>query len=520
MIAPAAAAALVPPLRLDGLRAAGLYPDAQTDDARLCLANLRGAADAGAAVLNRIELAGLERGPVAQLRDTLTGETFEVGVRAVVNAAGPWIDDVRRLEDAQAGTSVTLSRGAHLVLEREGGWGAAVTIPIDRTRVAFAVPWAGRLLSGRRTRLRGRRTRDRADRGGGDDRFSRRLRSRWTSTHSGAVRARFAGVRVLPAGAVATARAHRETMLSSGPLGMVSVAGGKLTTYRRIALAVLHAAPGRARAAPDRPTPAAAAGRRGSRRRGRRPPASAHGARPAARGAPGGDLRLAGRGGDRRRPSRAARRRRARGRGSGALRAQTRVGGERGGRPASADDARGHRTGLGRGPPSGRGAARDRDPRDRPGDDRHDVPRRRRRAPRRAAAATASSRSTSRSRAGSSTIPRRSGSPCSARPRRRSRTAGIRRPSSRRSGSRTSARRRSSGSERRGGRSHRAIVWQDRRTAERCRDAARRAAARADRPRPRPVLLGHEARMAARAHRPAARRSSPSGRSTRGSSGS
>ena len=55
------------------------------------------------------------------------------------------------------------------------------------------------------------------------------------------MRARFAGVRVLPAGAGATARAHRETMLSAGPLGMVSVAGGKLTTYRRIALAVLHA---------------------------------------------------------------------------------------------------------------------------------------------------------------------------------------------------------------------------------------------------------------------------------------
>ena len=148
MIAPAAAAELVPLLRLDGLRAAGLYPDAQTDDARLCLANVRGAADAGAVVLNRVELDGLERGPVAHLRDTLSGETFEVEARAVVNAAGPWLDDVRRLEDARAGTSVTLSRGAHLVLERDGGWGAAVTIPIDRTRVAFAVPWAGRLLVG------------------------------------------------------------------------------------------------------------------------------------------------------------------------------------------------------------------------------------------------------------------------------------------------------------------------------------------------------------------------------------
>ena len=240
MIAPAAAAELVPLLRLDGLRAAGLYPDAQTDDARLCLANVRGAADAGAVVLNRVELDGLERGPVAHLRDTLSGETFEVEARAVVNAAGPWLDDVRRLEDARAGTSVTLSRGAHLVLERDGGWGAAVTIPIDRTRVAFAVPWAGRLLVG---------TTDAAFEGDARTIEPTEAEERQILAEAGLaleagalgpVRARFAGVRVLPAGSVATARAHRETMLSSGPLGMVSVAGGKLTTYRRIALAVLH----------------------------------------------------------------------------------------------------------------------------------------------------------------------------------------------------------------------------------------------------------------------------------------
>jgi glycerol-3-phosphate dehydrogenase len=58
---------------------------------------------------------------------------------------------------------------------------------------------------------------------------------------AGDVRARFAGVRVLPAGAADTLRAPRETTLARGRLGMLSVAGGKLTTYRRIALAVLHA---------------------------------------------------------------------------------------------------------------------------------------------------------------------------------------------------------------------------------------------------------------------------------------
>ena len=240
MIAPGAASKLIPQLRLEGLRAAGLYPDCQTDDARLCLANLRGAADAGGVVLNRVELVGLERGPVAQVRDTLSGETLEVGARAVVNAAGPWIDEVRRLEDSRAGVSVTRSRGAHLVLERNGGWGAALTIPIDRNRVAFAVPWAGMLLLG---------TTDSAFEGDARTIVPTEAEERQILDEArlavepdalGAVRARFAGVRVLPAGAGDTTKALRDTMLSTGPLGMVSVAGGKLTTYRRIALAVLH----------------------------------------------------------------------------------------------------------------------------------------------------------------------------------------------------------------------------------------------------------------------------------------
>jgi glycerol-3-phosphate dehydrogenase len=242
LIAPAAAATLVPPLRRDGLRAAGLYPDGQTDDARLCIAILRGAADHGALVLNRAELVGLEPGPIALVRDGIGGATVEVTVRSVVNAAGPWIDDVRRLEDGSAGRSVTLSKGAHVVLERRGDWGAALTIPIDRARVAFAVPWQGRLLLG---------TTDSPFEG--DARAVRPTEADErqilhevglaidSDALAAAVRARFAGVRVLPGDTVDTARAPRETTFSQGRLGMLSVAGGKLTTYRRIALAVLHA---------------------------------------------------------------------------------------------------------------------------------------------------------------------------------------------------------------------------------------------------------------------------------------
>jgi glycerol-3-phosphate dehydrogenase len=238
MIAADAAVELVPPLRRDGLRAAGLYPDAETNDARLTLANVRGAADAGAVVLNRAELVGLERGFVAQV--SVHGEVVDVPARAVVNATGASIDAVRRLEDPATGTSVTLSKGSHLVLERSEEWGAAVTIPVEAARVVFAIPWEGALLAG---------TTDRPFEGDPRDSVPDAAEERQIMDEVGTavdlsgadIRARFAGVRVLPAGSADTLRAPRETTLSRGRLGMLSVAGGKLTTYRRIALAVLHA---------------------------------------------------------------------------------------------------------------------------------------------------------------------------------------------------------------------------------------------------------------------------------------
>ncbi len=88
------------------------------------------------------------------------------------------------------------------------------------------------------------------------------------------VRAVFAGLRVLPGGEGETASARRETVYSRGPSGMISVAGGKLTTYRRIALDALEHLRGRPRPAPARPPAAPAAGRPGPRQR--RLPAGLH----------------------------------------------------------------------------------------------------------------------------------------------------------------------------------------------------------------------------------------------------
>jgi glycerol-3-phosphate dehydrogenase len=133
---------------------------------------------------------------------------------------------------------VRLSKGVHLVVDGGEGWSAAVTIPHDKVRVSFAIPWEGKLLLGTTDTLHegepedGRVT---------DEDVRTILDEASVAVHDlGAVRASFWGLRVLPGGPGSTANARRETVYTRGPSGMVSVAGGKLTTYRRIALDTLE----------------------------------------------------------------------------------------------------------------------------------------------------------------------------------------------------------------------------------------------------------------------------------------
>jgi glycerol-3-phosphate dehydrogenase len=244
LVQPERAGELVPGLRRDGLRSCALYADAWTNDARLCLENVLEAAGHGATVLNRAEVVSLIRaeGRIAGAEVAVDGEVVDVRARVVVNAAGPWVDHVRRLEDPRAGTSVRLSKGAHVLLPGGEGWTAALTVPQDDVRVTFAVPWYGLLLLG---------TTDSDYEGDPalvaveEVDVAQVLEEAATALPSSMlgrdeVRASFAGLRVLPLGDGATANARRETVFSIGPGGMLSVAGGKLTTYRRIALDALE----------------------------------------------------------------------------------------------------------------------------------------------------------------------------------------------------------------------------------------------------------------------------------------
>lgn len=253
---------------LPGLQPAGLVGgiacmDARFDDARLAIALMRTVFDLGGTAINYLPVTGLrhEGGRVAGVtaRDGETGETFAIAARVVINATGVWSDEVRRLDDPSATRRLAPSQGAHVVLERRFLPGRDALL-IPRTpdgRVLFVIPWQQHLLLG---------TTDtpRADCPLEPQPFAeeidfilatagRYLAQRPTRAD---VHSAFAGLRPLLGGAGGTAQLSREHAIDVSAAGLVTVAGGKWTTYRRMAEDVIDHAAGSA-GLPPHPCPTA-----------------------------------------------------------------------------------------------------------------------------------------------------------------------------------------------------------------------------------------------------------------------
>lgn len=238
---------LVPSLRTDGLSVCGLFDEGQTNDARLVLATVAAAVDLGATAVNHARVMSLAAGGDGRLaKAAIQGDddegVVEVGFRHVINAAGPWVDELRRLEDPGCAPMARLSKGVHLLLEPESEWHAGLAVPVEDGRVAMAIPWQGMLMLGTTdTDYEG----DPADCAVTAADIAQVLAEASVALPANTLRAEavrfsFAGLRVLPLGEGTTANAHREHLFRTGRYGMVSIAGGKLTTHRRIALDVLH----------------------------------------------------------------------------------------------------------------------------------------------------------------------------------------------------------------------------------------------------------------------------------------
>ncbi|MEM7355252.1 MAG: glycerol-3-phosphate dehydrogenase/oxidase [Acidobacteriota bacterium] len=243
----------IPSINPQGLRGGTLYFDGQFDDARLAINLATTAFEQGATVLNYTRVTGLLKDPSGavtgvRVEDLETGQEQEVLGKVVVNATGPFADGVRRLDHPQAAPIVAPSQGVHVVLDKSFIPGeSAIMVPhTDDDRVLFAIPWHDVAVVGTtdtpidRIDLEPRPLHEEIE-------FILETANRYLRRPAQPedVRSVFAGIRPLvkAAGTEDTSVLSREhTILIDPESGLMTVAGGKWTTYRKMAEdVVVHA---------------------------------------------------------------------------------------------------------------------------------------------------------------------------------------------------------------------------------------------------------------------------------------
>jgi glycerol-3-phosphate dehydrogenase len=238
-------AELEPALLREGLVGAAYYHyDCLADDARLTLATIQSAHQYGALIANHAEVQGLLKtdGRVSGVKvvDRISGERLTVRARVTVNATGVWADQIRRMDDANVEQMIQVNRGSHLVLPREKLpiRGAVAFSSADGRRAMYVVPWGHTCIVG---------TTDVDHRGDLDRVYAMpdEVESMLDAVNHAFPEARlvqedivstFAGLRPLVGrGELAAYQASRDHQIVESGAGLITISGGKLTTYRRMA---------------------------------------------------------------------------------------------------------------------------------------------------------------------------------------------------------------------------------------------------------------------------------------------
>jgi len=235
--------ARLPTIEPEGLRGGVVYYDGQFDDARLAVTLARTAHDHGALVLNHVRVTGLLKdGDVVRgvrAVDALGGSELEVRAAAVVNATGVWTDEVRRMDDPGVEPLVAASQGVHLVLDRSFQPGeSAIMVPeTDDGRVLFAVPWHERVVVGTTdTPVDEAELEPRPMASEIEFLLKHAVRYLTKDPTPPDVLSCFAGLRPLVGKSGGdTAELSRDHTVLVAPSGLVTITGGKWTTYRRMA---------------------------------------------------------------------------------------------------------------------------------------------------------------------------------------------------------------------------------------------------------------------------------------------
>ncbi len=236
-----AALRMAPALRQDALVGALRYHDAQADDARHTMVLARTAAAYGATVVTSVRVTGFERVGErvvgVQLEDLETGATASAASSVVINASGVWTDSVQALSGAGGRFRVRASKGVHLVVPRHRIPSETGLILRTETSVLFVIPWGTHWVVGTTDTDWNLDLSHPAASRSDIDYILEQVNSVLASplTHDD-IEGVYAGLRPLLAGeSDSTSRLSREHAVARSQPGLVSVAGGKYTTYRVMA---------------------------------------------------------------------------------------------------------------------------------------------------------------------------------------------------------------------------------------------------------------------------------------------
>ncbi|HTS61978.1 MAG TPA: FAD-dependent oxidoreductase [Candidatus Acidoferrales bacterium] len=235
----------LPTLKQEGLRGGVVYYDGQFDDSRLLVHLAMTAVEQGATLVNYCPAVSLLKnsdGMIsgAAVRDSESGAEFEIRARAVINATGCFSDGVRRMTDASAAPMIAPSQGTHLVFDAAFLRGqSAIMVPHTTDgRVMFAIPWHGHALVGTTDTPLTEVSPEPVPMEQEID-FILETASQYLARppQRADILSAWAGIRPLVKSGAggSTASLSRDHSIHIDPNGLITIAGGKWTTYRRMA---------------------------------------------------------------------------------------------------------------------------------------------------------------------------------------------------------------------------------------------------------------------------------------------
>jgi len=236
----------LPLLKSEGLKGGIVYHDGQFDDSRMAVALASACVENGGTVLNYFRVNGFIKNEAGKIQgvdasDVLTGKEFRIKSRLVINATGIFADEIHRMDDSKSKATIRPSQGVHVVLDNVFlQSSSAIMIPkTDDGRVLFAIPWYDKVVAGTTDTplnditLEPKALNEEID-------FILRTAGKYLTKapRREDILCVFAGLRPLaanPEKPEATKEVSRRHKITLSPSGLLSIIGGKWTSYRRMA---------------------------------------------------------------------------------------------------------------------------------------------------------------------------------------------------------------------------------------------------------------------------------------------